>query len=240
MMADDWMAARDRQQDMTAQPTTRSRESTRLDAAAWTDAGLSVLAENGVAAVRVEPLARLLAVTKGSFYWHFKDRAELLAAMLASWRRQATFKIIERIERTQRAPLEKLRQLIDLPVLGKNSARGASLELAIRLWAKSDASAADAIAEIDHQRLTHIAGLLKAAGVHDDAEAEGRAFLYYAYMLAEAFISTPLSAHAKQICDAQLAAPAPGTTESDPARAATARAFSAEVAAGSAKTKSNF
>jgi AcrR family transcriptional regulator len=194
---------------MKASHTAPSRENVRLDAAAWTDAGLSVLAETGVDAVRVEPLARRLAVTKGSFYWHFKDRADLLAAMLASWRRQATLKIIERIERSQRAPLEKLRQLIDLPVLGKNSARGASLELAIRLWAKSDAAAADALAEIDRQRLTHIAGLLKAAGVADEAEAEGRAFLYYAYMLAEALITTPLSAAAKAACDARLAAPSP-------------------------------
>ncbi len=198
---------------MKTPQTPPSKDSARLDAAAWTDAGLSVLAENGVGAVRVEPLARRLEVTKGSFYWHFKDRADLLAAMLVSWRRQATLKIIERIERTQRAPLEKLRQLIDLPVLGKNSARGASLELSIRLWAKSDASAAEALAEIDQQRLTHIAGLLKAAGVQDEAEVEGRAFLYYAYMLAEAFVTTPLSAEAQQVCHAQLAARAPHTAD---------------------------
>ncbi len=193
--------------------TAPQRENARLDAAAWTDAGLAVLAESGVDAVRIEPLARRLTVTKGSFYWHFKDRADLLAAMLTSWRRQATLKIIERIERSQREPLDKLRQLIDLPVLGKNSARGASLELAIRLWGKSDPSAAEAIREIDQQRLTHIEGLLKAAGVRDDAEAEGRAFLYYAFMLAEAFVTKPLSIEAKQVCDAHLAAGAIGARQ---------------------------
>jgi AcrR family transcriptional regulator len=190
---------------MKAPRTAETRDGQRLDAAAWAEAGLAVLAESGVDAVRVEPLARLLGVTKGSFYWHFKDRADLLSAMLVAWRRQATLRIIERIERTQRSPLDKLRQLIDLPVVGKNSARGASLELAIRLWAKSDAQAAEAIKEIDEQRLTHIEGLLKASGPIDGAEAQGRAFLYYAFMLAEAFVTTDLSAEAKAVCDRHLA-----------------------------------
>jgi AcrR family transcriptional regulator len=185
--------------------TVEIRDGQRLDATAWADAGLAVLAESGVDAVRVESLARLLGVTKGSFYWHFKDRADLLGAMLVAWRRQATLRIIARIERSYHSPLEKLRQLIDLPVVGKNSARGASLELAIRLWARSDAKAAEAIKEIDQQRLVHIEGLLKASNCPDGPETEGRAFLLYAYMLAEAFVTTALSPEAKAVCDRHLA-----------------------------------
>jgi AcrR family transcriptional regulator len=181
------------------------KETTRLDADAWTDAGLAALADSGVDAVRVEPLARSLGVTKGSFYWHFKDRADLLRAMLVKWRQQATLKIIERIERSSLPPLEKLRLLIDLPVLGKNSARGASLELAIRLWAKSDDQAAEVVREIDAHRLTHIAGLLRASGQETDAQVEGRAFLYYAFMLAEAFVTVELRPETKSICDHFLA-----------------------------------
>ena len=56
-----------------------------LDAGAWTDAALEALAGGGIAAVRVEPLAKTLGVTKGSFYWHFADRRALLDAMLARW-----------------------------------------------------------------------------------------------------------------------------------------------------------
>ena len=46
---------------------------------AWLDAAYATFRSEGLAAVRVEPLARSLGATKGSFYWHFHDRAELVA-----------------------------------------------------------------------------------------------------------------------------------------------------------------
>jgi len=60
-------------------------ERSRLSAADWEIAALDLLAEQGVAAVAVEPLARRLGVTKGSFYWHFASRDELLEATLRRW-----------------------------------------------------------------------------------------------------------------------------------------------------------
>ncbi|MDQ6732181.1 MAG: TetR/AcrR family transcriptional regulator, partial [Actinomycetota bacterium] len=48
----------------------------------WTEAALLALAHDGLAGVAVQPLARRLGATKGSFYWHFADRAELIAATL--------------------------------------------------------------------------------------------------------------------------------------------------------------
>jgi AcrR family transcriptional regulator len=60
-------------------------ERSRLSAADWETAALDLLAEQGVAAVAVEPLARRLGVTKGSFYWHFASRDELLEATLRRW-----------------------------------------------------------------------------------------------------------------------------------------------------------
>ena len=53
----------------------------RLSTADWEAAALDALAENGLAGVAIEPLARRLGVTKGSFYWHFTDRDALLAAL---------------------------------------------------------------------------------------------------------------------------------------------------------------
>ena len=68
------------------EPSRRTRP-TRLDAAAWIAAAFDALADGGIDAVRVEPLAKALGITKGSFYWHFADRRALLDAMLDAWTR---------------------------------------------------------------------------------------------------------------------------------------------------------
>src|SRR5690606_21017046 len=60
-------------------------ERARLSADDWAEAALDLIAEQGVAAVAVEPLARRLGVTKGSFYWHFPSRDALLQAALERW-----------------------------------------------------------------------------------------------------------------------------------------------------------
>jgi AcrR family transcriptional regulator len=173
-------------------------ETSRLDDAAWIEAGLALLAESGVDAVRVEVLARRLDITKGSFYWHFKDRAGLLAAMLATWKQNATSNIIDRLERSSLPPAGRLRELINLPARGSRAAQGASVELAIRLWAKRDAQARRAVAAVDRQRLDYIASLVGGA------DAAARAYLIYAYILAEAFIVPPLAAETKAGCDTLL------------------------------------
>ena len=72
--------------------------SRRLGKQEWINAGLVALAAHGADAVRVERLAETLHVTKGSFYWHFKDRNELLQALLEAWQSRATRAIIDAVE----------------------------------------------------------------------------------------------------------------------------------------------
>src|SRR5215475_9213904 len=83
-----------------------------LDEEAWIEGGLELLASDSVDGVGIEALARKLGVTKGSFYWHFKDRAALLQAMLRSWQRKATLAIIERLEQSDKPPAERLRKIL--------------------------------------------------------------------------------------------------------------------------------
>ena len=61
-----------------------------LTVADWAEAALQLIAEAGLGALTVDALAARLGVTKGSFYWHFKGRSELLAATLARWEKRAT------------------------------------------------------------------------------------------------------------------------------------------------------
>ena len=68
-----------------ADPAHKTDRPTRLSAEDWALAALDVIAEQGLAAVAVEPLARRLGVTKGSFYWHFPSREALLVAALERW-----------------------------------------------------------------------------------------------------------------------------------------------------------
>jgi AcrR family transcriptional regulator len=79
--------------------STARAERSRLSAADWEQAALDVIAEQGVAAVAVEPLARRLGVTKGSFYWHFGTRDELLEATLRRWEQADADALIGQVDR---------------------------------------------------------------------------------------------------------------------------------------------
>lgn len=69
-----------------------------LTRADWIEAALEALATQGLPAVAVEPLARRLGTTKGSFYWHFSDRSDLIGATLQHWEQRDTDDLISRIE----------------------------------------------------------------------------------------------------------------------------------------------
>ncbi len=79
----------------------------------WLRVAVQVLAKKGIDGVRVEPLARLLRVTKGSFYWHFRNRRDLLDALVDLWEEETTWLIAEaRQADTPRARLLRFFQLI--------------------------------------------------------------------------------------------------------------------------------
>lgn len=183
-----------------------------LDASVWSDAALDALALRGIDGVRVEVLATALGVTKGSFYWHFKDRDALFERMLADWRKRATLRLIERLDRESTLPADRLQRLLRLPITGERSARAADVELAIRLWGRSDRRARAALEEVDGLRLRYIAGLIEQHGAPPD-EANARAVIAYAYMRVAATLVAPADAGLIERCEALLIGPRDDQTE---------------------------
>jgi AcrR family transcriptional regulator len=152
----------------------------QTDRDTWLHAATQTLADSGVDGVKVESLARKLGLTKGSFYWHFKDRRALLDALLEHWR---AGRIDDITQRTQCAPGHEIAQLhhvIDTYSLARNQ-RGMRVELAIRDWARHDAAAQAVIDAVDAVRLDCAAALFAAAG-HGVDEAASRSLLLYAYV----------------------------------------------------------
>jgi AcrR family transcriptional regulator len=179
--------------------TNPTPESPRLDSQAWVRAALDILAEQGIDGVRVEILAKQLGVTKGSFYWHFKDRDALFDAILDSWRRQATLRIISRLDQAAQDSAGRLRHLLLLPFQGARSERGAEVELSIRLWGRRDPRAHAALAEVDQLRLRYIAGLLEDCG-YSAADAQARAVLAYAFIRVGGTLIGPRDSATLEAC----------------------------------------
>jgi len=152
----------------------------QLDRDAWVLAATDVLADDGIAGLRVEVLAKRLKVTKGSFYWHFQDRRDLLMAVLQTWRDGRIRDIVKQTRAQSGRELEQIYHVIDV-YSASRSRRGAMIELAVRDWARRDADAAAIVAEVDEMRLRCARELFLACGVPMD-EASSRCMLLYAYV----------------------------------------------------------
>jgi len=176
---------------------TPERSRAPLTPEAWVEAATAVLVDQGIDSVRVDTLARALKVTRGSFYWHFRDREELLRAVLQAWRTHATEQLTRRLESARDDPRDQVRDLISLPFRGRSAVRAARIELAIRAWARRDVMARAFVDEADAARMGYIAQVFSSLGFAI-AEARARAFLLYSYELAESQLSTQGSAAQRQ------------------------------------------
>lgn len=159
---------------------TAKKPRTPLDRDAWVAGATEVLAEEGIAGLRVEVLAKRLKVTKGSFYWHFTDRRDLLLAVLSHWKEGRIRDIIKQTRAQPGRELAQIYHVIDV-YSASRSRRGMLIELAVRDWARRDPEASVIVAEVDDVRLRCARDLFLACGVPMD-EASSRCMLLYAYV----------------------------------------------------------
>jgi len=200
-------------------PNRKPRRAAEVDSArstltpeTWIDAATEVLVDQGIDHVRVDVLATQLGVTRGSFYWHFRDREDLLRRVLQAWRDRATVALTQRLESARPDPREQLRDAASLPFRGRAAAKAARIELAIRAWARRDDMAREAVDEADAARLAHHERIFTALGFGAE-EARARAFLMYGYEVAESLLhrqGTPAERDARrQFVERFIQAPAP-------------------------------
>lgn len=156
---------------------------TPLTPETWIDAATDVLVSHGIDSVRVDLLAKRLQVTRGSFYWHFKDRNDLLTQVLQTWRRKSTEELTRRLETAHTDPAEQVRDVLSLPFRGRSAVRAAQIELALRDWARRDPVARQVMDESDASRLAYISQIFSSLGF-GVLEARSRAFLLYSHVVA--------------------------------------------------------
>ena len=165
-------------------PDTEPDMTEQLSADDWITQGLKALAKSGFTALKADPLAKAMGVSRGSFYWHFADLGAFHAAILKRWREIAAEQIIADVEAGSEG--EPLRAL-----LRRSFGARLDLERAVRNWAAFDPAAQAAVRAIDRRRLDYIEGLLEKHGF-TSAVAQARAQILYWTFLGFALSNTLL------------------------------------------------
>jgi AcrR family transcriptional regulator len=153
----------------------------RLSRQVWVRAALEAIAEGGLAAVAVVPLAKRLGATKGSFYWHFPSREALVEAALADWEQSHTTAVIAEIEAASDDPLAQLRLLFKR--VTELAARD-RIELAL-LATADHPTVRPVLDRVTRRRIDFVARLFQRLGL-SQAESRRRALLAYSAYLGYA------------------------------------------------------
>ena len=148
----------------------------QLSAEDWLHQGLRTLAKSGFTALKAEPLAKAMGVSRGSFYWHFADIDAFHAAILKHWREVAAEQIIANVEAA--AGNDNPLQLLLRQAFGGRL----SLENAVRSWATHDPLARRAVQAIDRRRLSYVEGLLRSSGLAPGIARARAQILYWAFL----------------------------------------------------------
>lgn len=156
----------------------------------WLNAACDVLTESGVEAVKVMPLAKKLGLTRTGFYWHFKDRAALLEAMIQRWEDKNTGNLVAKTEGYAESICEAMFNLFDCWI--DNTLFDARLDLAIRNWARNDPKLQTRLNQADATRSAAIVAMFKRFG-YSDAQALTRSMTVVYTQIG--YISMQVSEH---------------------------------------------
>jgi AcrR family transcriptional regulator len=156
----------------------RSGRRRRLSRDDWTSAALAAIADGGLAAVGVEPLAARLGATKGSFCWHFENRDALLDAAISRWEKETTTDVVAAITAAHDAPASQFRRLVASVIERAEQDRVGPALLA----SATHPSVAAALERVIAARLNLIATVLQRLGFPPSVARRRALLAYSAYL----------------------------------------------------------
>lgn len=159
--------------------TTQAPTAARLTRDDWLDAAFRAAVDGGMGAVRVLTLAQSLGVTRGSFYWHFADHAELVSALIDRWYQRTVSADQAELPNGQRDPAASILQILDSAIAHSVQDRDHDrFEQALRSLASKDSTVAALMEKVDRARLQLVYNHYLQL-VHDDATARELSALFY-------------------------------------------------------------
>lgn len=158
-----------------ARESIRRADRSSIGRDVWIDAARSELVRHGVLGVKIGRLARRLRVTRGGFYWHFKNRADLLRQLLADWEATNTAPF-ERVISTDGNGIREFQAVVDLWVSEKDYSP--AFDTAVRDWARKSKEVAAAVHRADNKRIEVLRRIFLDMG-YADPEALVRARIAY-------------------------------------------------------------
>ena len=147
-----------------------------LTASDWAEAALQLVAEAGVGALTVSALAARLGVTKGSFYWHFAGRADLLAAALTRWEQRATTEAMKGLD-----AITDVRRRLELMLDASTQPPRARSLYAALAEAADDPSVREVLARVASARTDYLESCYLALGLAPTAARSHAVFAYATY-----------------------------------------------------------
>lgn len=147
----------------------------------WLEAGLLALGKGSIAEITVEGLAKSLGIAKAGFYWHFKDRDDLLRQLLNHWTHEFTEVISENEAVLALEPKSRLIKVAEI-ILDYDLTR---YDLAIRQWALQDKNVSRAVRKVNRIRLDFIRSAFSGLGFTGE-DLEMRTMLFVGYHSMEA------------------------------------------------------
>lgn len=148
----------------------------RVSKVEWLQTALGLLEAEGVEAIRVERIARVLGVSKSGFYWHFKDRDDLRTQMVDYWAHEFSEVVTANPKILQGTPRKRLQQTMEI-LLDHDLT---IYEVPMRTWAETDPVIAKRVRQVYRQRMEYLTQIFRDLGFSGD-ELEMRTRLFFCY-----------------------------------------------------------